>query len=90
MINLSANEKYEERMSRIKGRLKDIEGLLENHDIKSGAHKHYGHVGDLSHVAAGLAELERFLGNYEETTDASEDDYPFDISGPPYSGPSNK
>ncbi len=62
MINLSANEKYEERMSRIKGQLKDIEGLLENHDTKSGAHKHFGHVGDLANVAVELTEIEQFLG----------------------------
>ena len=70
MINRSANQKYEERMSRIKGQLKDIEELLKNHDIKSGAHKHFGHVGDLSHVAAELAELERFLGKHEKKSDA--------------------
>ncbi len=70
MINRSANQKYEERMSRIKGQLKDIEGLLENQDIKSGSHKHFGHVGDLSHIAAELTELERFLGKYEKKSDA--------------------
>ena len=66
MINLSANEKYYEKIDTIKGQLWDIGELLDNHDTKSGAHKHYGHVGDLGHVAAELAELERFLGKYEK------------------------
>ncbi len=70
MINLSANEKYEEKMDTLTIQLKDIEELLENHDIKSGSHKHFGHVGDLANVAAGLAELERFLGKYEKKSDA--------------------
>ncbi len=62
MINLSANEKYYEKIDTIKGQLWNIGELLDNHDTKSGAHKHWGHVGDLEKVATDLTEITKFLG----------------------------
>ncbi len=62
MIQLYANEKYDSTMEEVRAMLKDIDGLLKNHDIKSGSRKHYGHVGDLHKVAVSLTEIERFLG----------------------------
>ena len=62
MINVGADETYEERMRQIKGHLKDIEGLLEDHDIKSGSNKHWMYVTELNQVAYKLIGIERFLG----------------------------
>ncbi len=54
---------YKEKQAEIKKLLKQIEVGLTKHDRKAseqGGH-HWGHVGDLNHVASELAEIRDFL-----------------------------
>ena len=56
-------EEYEAEQARIKKLLKQIETSLVVHDHKAsgqGGH-HWGHVGDLRHVAGNLEELRDFM-----------------------------
>lgn len=56
-------QEYEAKQAEIKKLLKQIETSLVVHDHKAsgkGGH-HWGHVGDLRHVAGNLEELRDFL-----------------------------
>jgi hypothetical protein len=62
-VKASSLKEYEAEQVRIKKLLKQIEVGLEKHDRKAsgqGGH-HWGHVGDLGHVASDLEELRDFL-----------------------------
>ncbi|MFZ5856766.1 MAG: hypothetical protein ACOYZ6_08045 [Chloroflexota bacterium] len=58
-----ALKEYERKQAEIKKLLKQIEVGLEKHDREAsgqGGH-HWGHVGDLTHVADQLQDLRDFL-----------------------------
>ena len=53
-----ANKKYYDRASIVRMQLKHIEKLLGMHDIRSGAAKHWGLVGDLEKASELLGRVE--------------------------------
>jgi hypothetical protein len=63
-VKANSLKEYKAEQARIKKLLKQIEAGLEKHDRNAssnpGGH-HWGHVGDLGHVAANLEELRDFL-----------------------------
>lgn len=67
----TALEAYEEKQAEIEKLLKQIQSGLLKHDRKAGGPggHHWGHVGDLTDIAATLAELRDRLhgtGEYAE------------------------
>lgn len=56
-----AEEAYKQQLQMILGRLMVLEDMVRRHDVKSGKVKHWGHVGDLSHVDKLLGDVEDFL-----------------------------
>ena len=61
----SADEAYKLRVQQIHSHWKRIREGLANHAAEAGGRLHWGHVGDLGHVAEKLDEVARFINNEE-------------------------
>lgn len=66
-MSLVAEKKYRTYSKLIKEQLKQLTESLKHHEKVSKGKIHYGHVGDLAHVADTLKNINEFFS--PETTD---------------------
>ncbi len=66
-MSIVAEKKYKIYTNLIKEQIKQLSNALEHHNKVSKGKVHYGHVGDLSHVADSLKNINEFFS--PETTD---------------------